>query len=131
MLAPELALCGYPPEDLALRDDFYHENARVLTELGAALPAGLTLVVGHPLLEAGQRYNAASVLRDGAIVATYRKQQLPNYAVFDEVRTFAPGDAACVFELDGVRFGVNICADIWFQGSAEQARDAGPRFCWC
>lgn len=125
LLAPELALCGYPPEDLALRDDFYHENALVLAELGETLPAGLTLVVGHPLLEAGQRYNAASVIRDRCIIATYRKQQLPNYAVFDEVRTFTPGDAACVFELEGTRFGVNICADIWFQGSAEQARDAG------
>ncbi|MBK6742248.1 MAG: NAD+ synthase [Hydrogenophilales bacterium] len=127
MLAPELALCGYPPEDLALRDDFFHENARVLDELAATIPADLTLVVGHPLLEAGQRYNAAAVIRENRIAATYRKQQLPNYAVFDEVRTFTPGDSACVFELEGTRFAVNICADIWFPGSAAQARDAGAQ----
>ncbi len=127
MLAPELALCGYPPEDLALRDDFFHENARVLAELAQRIPEGLVLVVGHPLLESGSRYNAASVIRDRQVVAIYRKQHLPNYAVFDEVRTFSPGDEACVFELDGVRFAVNICADIWFKGSAEQARDAGAQ----
>ncbi|MDO9224701.1 MAG: NAD+ synthase [Pseudomonadota bacterium] len=125
MLAPELALCGYPPEDLALRPDFYTENARVLESLAARLPTGLALLLGHPLEAGLQRYNAASVLRDGQIIATYRKQTLPNHTVFDEVRTFAPGDAACVFELDGVRFGVNICADIWEPGTATQARDAG------
>lgn len=125
LLAPELALCGYPPEDLALRDDFFSESARVLENLAHALPEGLTLVVGHPLMEDARRFNAASVLRGREIVATYRKQQLPNYAVFDEVRTFTPGDAPCVFELDGTRFAINICADVWFRGSAEQARDAG------
>ena len=125
MITPELALCGYPPEDLALRDDFYEESARVLTMLAGLIPAELTLVVGHPLLEAGNRYNAASVIRENRISDVYRKQQLPNYAVFDEVRTFTPGDEPCVFELDGVRFALNICADIWFQGTAEQAREAG------
>jgi NAD+ synthetase len=125
MLATELALCGYPPEDLALRDDFFQENTRVLADLAQRAPVGLTVVVGHALMESGRRYNAASVIRGGAVDAVYRKQQLPNYAVFDEVRTFSPGDSACVFELEGVRFGVNICADIWFRGSAEQAREAG------
>jgi NAD+ synthetase len=125
MLGTELALCGYPPEDLALREDFFLENARVLEDMARRAPAGIVLVVGHAGLAAGKRHNAASVLRDGRVSATYHKQQLPNYAVFDEVRTFAPGDAACVFELHGTRFAVNICADIWFPGSAEQARDAG------
>jgi NAD+ synthase (glutamine-hydrolysing) len=125
LLTPELVLCGYPPEDLALRSDFYAENARVLAALAARLPAGLTTVVGHPLAEGDERYNATSVLRDGAIVAVYRKQKLPNHSVFDEVRTFTSGDEACVFDCAGVRFGINICADIWEPGPAAQARDAG------
>jgi NAD+ synthetase len=127
LVTPELVLCGYPPEDLALRSDFYEENARVLTALAARLPAGLTAVVGHPLAEGEDRYNAASVLRDGAIIAVYRKQKLPNHSVFDEVRTFTTGAEACVFECAGLRFGINICADIWEHGPAEQARDAGAQ----
>jgi NAD+ synthase (glutamine-hydrolysing) len=125
LLAPELALCGYPPEDLALRADFYAENARVLQSLATRLPAGLAVVVGHPLAEGENRYNAASVLRDGRIIATYRKQKLPNHTVFDEVRTFTPGDQATVFEHSGVRFGLGICADIWEPGPATRAREAG------
>jgi NAD+ synthetase len=127
LVTPELGLCGYPPEDLALRADFYEENARVLDALAGRLPAGLTVVVGHPLAEGECRYNAASVLRDGAIIAVYRKQKLPNHSVFDEVRTFVAGSEACVFECAGTRFGINICADIWEPGSAEQARDAGAQ----
>lgn len=125
LLTPELALCGYPPEDLALRDDFYQENARVLAGLARHLPQGLTVVVGHPLMEAGRRYNAATVLRDGQILGIYRKQQLPNYSVFDEVRTFSPGSAPCVFEAGGVRFGLVICEDLWFPGPVAQAKAAG------
>ncbi len=125
LLAPELALCGYPPEDLALRPDFYSESARVLDNLARRLPTGLALLLGHPLAEGEDRYNAASLLRDGRISATYRKQKLPNHTVFDELRTFTPGSEAVVFELDGVRFGINICADIWEPGTATQARNAG------
>lgn len=129
LLTPELALCGYPPEDLALRDDFYAENGRVLDALRARLPAGLTVVVGHPLQDpgrdSGRRFNAAAVLRDGQIIARYCKRELPNYSVFDELRIFSPGQAACVFEVDGVRCGLNICEDIWFEASARQAKSAG------
>ncbi|HNA83489.1 MAG TPA: nitrilase-related carbon-nitrogen hydrolase, partial [Thiobacillaceae bacterium] len=127
LVTPELCLCGYPPEDLALRSDFYLENARALESLAAQLPAGMTVLVGHPLVEGDDRFNAASVLRDGAIVTTYRKQKLPNHSVFDEVRTFQPGTEPCVFECDGIRFGINICADIWEPGPATQARDAGAQ----
>ncbi len=127
MVTPELALCGYPPEDLALRADFHDENLRVLTELAARLPAELAVLIGHPLAEAGDRYNAASLLRGGRIERTYRKQKLPNHSVFDEVRTFMPGAEACVFECGGLRLGVNICADIWEAGPAEQAAAAGAQ----
>ncbi|TCJ11759.1 NAD+ synthase [Parasulfuritortus cantonensis] len=125
LVTPELALCGYPPEDLALRDDFYRENACRLERLAADLPAGLPAVVGFPLQEGEARYNAAALLRGGRIEALYRKQWLPNHSVFDEMRTFVPGDAALVFELAGHRFGVVICEDIWQNGPAEQARAAG------
>ena len=124
LLTPELALSGYPPEDLLLRDDFYSQSSVALNSLLDAAH-GITLVVGHPLKEGTHRYNAASVLRDGMIEAVYRKQRLPNDTVFDEVRYFTPGTQACVFEQDNVRFGVNICADVWEQGAACGAAQAG------
>jgi len=127
LVLPELALCGYPPEDLALREDFYAENARVLAGLTPRLPADLAVVLGLPLLEGDRRYNAAVVLRGGRVEAVYRKQNLPNHTVFDELRTFRPGDSATVFEVGGVRFGLNICSDIWVPGIAGQARDAGAQ----
>ena len=112
LITPELALCGYPPEDLLLRDGFYRECAASLERLAREV-GGITLVVGHPHLDDGNRFNAASVVRDGRIVATYHKQTLPNYTVFDEERYFEPGDGACVFEVGEVRFGLNICEDTW------------------
>jgi NAD+ synthetase len=124
-VTPELAVCGYPPEDLALRPDFYRENARYLNELALALPAGLTAVVGYPLMDDAGRYNAAAILRGGQVEAVYRKQRLPNNSVFDELRTFMPGHEPLVFEAGGVHFGVSICEDIWQQGPVEQAREAG------
>ena len=125
LITPELALCGYPPEDLALRNDFYAENARVLAQLATELPTGLQVVVGVPIQEGEGRHNAAVVLRDGAVQVVYRKQRLPNHSVFDEVRTFMPGESATVFDAGGVRCGLLICEDIWLPGAAEQARDAG------
>lgn len=112
MLTPELVLSGYPPEDLLFRDDLYQQIDQALEGL-LAFSHGITLVVGHPSRQDKHRYNAASVLRDGAIIATYHKQSLPNHTVFDEVRYFTPGTDACIFEQDGIRFGVNICADVW------------------
>ncbi|HNQ05386.1 MAG TPA: NAD+ synthase [Thiobacillaceae bacterium] len=127
MLTPELALCGYPPEDLSLRTDFHAENARVLADLLPQLPADLCLVLGHPLMRDGKAHNAASVIHGGRIQATYHKRRLPNYAVFDEARTFHPGDGVCVFDWGGQRFGVNICEDIWDDEAPRLARDAGAQ----
>src|SRR5882724_9335540 len=112
MLTPELALCGYPPEDLLLRDGFYRECAIALERLARQV-SGITLVVGHPHQDDGKRYNAASVIRDGKIAGTYYKHTLPNYTVFDEERYFEPGEQACVFQVGETRFGVNICEDTW------------------
>jgi NAD+ synthase (glutamine-hydrolysing) len=112
VLTPELALCGYPPEDLLLRDGFYRDCDEALRELAGRV-AGITLVVGHPQQAQGKRYNAASVIQGGKILATYHKHTLPNYTVFDEERYFESGDAPCVFRVGEVSFGVNICEDTW------------------
>ncbi|HYR05908.1 MAG TPA: NAD+ synthase [Gallionella sp.] len=126
LLAPELGLCGYPPEDLLLRDGFYRACAQSLAEL-AAKTSGIAVVVGHPHQQGGKRYNAASLLRDGTIAATYLKHELPNYAVFDEKRYFDHGSEPCVFEIEGIRFALNICADVWEASAARQARKAGAQ----
>jgi len=124
MLTPELALTGYSPEDLLLRDDFNQVCADALVKLAASLPA-ITVVVGHPISHQGVCYNAASVLQGGAIVSTYHKQILPNDSVFDEVRYFTPGKDALVFEHRGLQCGVLICADIWEAEPARLAKQAG------
>ncbi len=126
-VTPELALCGYPPEDLLLRDSFHASCRAALQDLARQCPAGIALVVGHPHEADGKRYNAASLIRDGQVACTYLKHRLPNYTVFDEDRYFEPGSRPCVFEHQGVRFGVNICADVWEAGPATMARDAGAQ----
>ena len=112
MVTPELALCGYPPEDLLLREDFMQDCARALACITERVQ-GITLLVGHPRWDGCHRYNSVSVIRDGEIIDTYDKHNLPNYTVFDEQRYFQPASGACVFALQGVRFGVNICEDMW------------------
>jgi NAD+ synthetase len=124
LVTPELALCGYPPEDLLLRPDFYRACARALDDL-AARAGAIALVVGHPEEHDGRRYNAATVIENGAKKAVYRKIRLPNYEVFDEKRYFDAGSEPCVVTLGGVRCGINICADIWEAGAFELAAGAG------
>ncbi len=124
VVTPELALSGYPPEDLLLRKEFHLACKNTLTNLAEKIE-GITLVVGHPHLVNSKLYNAASVIRDGQIIATYHKSRLSNYAVFDEQRYFESGADSCVFELEGVKFGINICADVWEEGAASRARKAG------
>ena len=124
MLTPEHALCGYPPEDLLLREDFYAACAAEMQSLAGQLPE-LAVIVGHPLAEGGKRFNAATLIQGGRAVATYRKQRLPNAEVFDEKRYFDPSETPCVAAIKGVRCGINICEDVWTAGTADQARDAG------
>ena len=124
LVTPELALCGYPPEDLLLRPDFYRACGRALDDLASRVE-GIALIVGHPEEHEGRRYNAATVIENGRKMAVYRKIRLPNYDVFDEKRYFDAGDAACVVTLSGVRCGINICADIWEAGPAELASAGG------
>jgi len=108
---PELALTGYPPEDLLLKPAFVEENLHQLRELARAT-RGITSVVGFVDAD-GDIYNAAAVLHDGALVGVYHKQYLPNYGVFDENRYFQAGQEAPVFIVRGVVVGINICEDIW------------------
>ena len=115
VLFPELALCGYPPEDLLYRPSFLRDCEAALNEIAADV-RGIVAVVGWPQAAGSVVYNAASVLRDGGIEQTYRKRELPNYAVFDERRYFDvdPDRDDCVFEVKGVTVGVVICEDLWF-----------------
>ena len=126
LLAPEMSLCGYPPEDLLLRPGFYRACDLALHELAQQV-SGIHVVVGHPCEVGNERYNAASVLMDGRIIATYHKHFLPNYSVFDEERYFESGKMPCVFEVAGVKFAITICADIWQESAAQQAREAGAQ----
>ena len=124
VVTPEMALSGYPPEDLLLRNDFCDQCEEELLALATYAPE-IAVVVGHPHREGRTRYNAASVLRGGNIETIYFKQRLPNYNVFDEKRYFATGDRACVFEVGGRRIALTICEDLWFPQSAAQAKAAG------
>jgi len=126
LLTPELCLCGYPPEDLLLRDGFREACERELLDLSAKI-TGISVVVGHPHELDGKYYNAASLLRDGTIAATYLKHELPNYSVFDEERYFDHGKEPVSFEISGIRFALNICADIWNPEPARLAHEAGAR----
>ncbi len=112
---PELAISGYPPEDLLLRPSFLAACEAALHEVAKAA-TGIVAVVGWPESAGSVLYNAASVLRDGRVEATYRKRELPNYAVFDERRYFEvdPDGGPCVFEVQGVPVGVVVCEDLWF-----------------
>ena len=127
LLTPELSLSGYPPEDLLFRTAFYAKAEEALRR--AAMISGqypdLHLVVGYPLRRGRLAHNAAGVLKGGRLLGEYLKRELPNYAVFDEVRYFAPGDQPLVFDVDGIRFGVVICEDFWLPGAPAMARAAG------
>ncbi|WP_145539956.1 NAD+ synthase [Yersinia alsatica] len=120
----ELALSGYPPEDLLYRDDFYQRCEAQLDRLQAAAQQTAVLV-GHPWRDAGNLYNALSLFADGKLQARYFKQQLPNYGVFDEKRYFSAGHDTCVVELKGYRLGLLICEDLWFDGPVDAAKAAG------
>ena len=137
VLTPELSICGYAAEDLFLRPAFIDACDDALKTIGRELSGlkGLHVVVGHP--EGGgvrtrsvavtRRHNRASVLCEGQIVAHYDKRELPNYQVFDERRYFTPGEGVGVFEVAGVRVGLLICEDAWFEEPARLARDAGAQ----
>ena len=117
---PELAVTGYPPEDLVLRRSFVRDNLEALDGIRRATAGlGVAAVVGF----ADYRldiHNAAAVLRDGELHGVYHKRFLPNYGVFDEARSFRPGSGVQLFEIAGARVGVTICEDIWYSSGPMQ-----------
>ena len=127
VVMPELAITGYPPEDLLFRPGL-HTRVKAAMLTIAERVTGIHLVLGYPELDGELLYNSCLVLHDGEILANYRKQHLPNYAVFDEKRYFTAGEAAVVVDIKGVRMALSICEDIWTPASAAQARAAGAEF---
>lgn len=139
VLTPELSICGYAAEDLFLRPAFIQACDDAVKSVAQQLAGlkGLSVVVGHPTggdsrtrsVAIQSRFNAASVLREGQVVAHYAKRELPNYQVFDERRYFSPGQGVCVFEAgegaDTVKVGMLICEDAWFEEPARLAKEAG------
>ncbi len=146
VLTPELAICGYAAEDLFLRPSFIQACDDAVNRVARELAGlkGLTVVVGTPThgdsgkglrtksVEVQQRHNAARVLREGRVIESYAKRELPNYQVFDERRYFTPGQGTCVFQAggdevgeDAVSVGLLICEDAWFEEPARLARAAG------
>jgi NAD+ synthase (glutamine-hydrolysing) len=127
VVTPELATTGYPPQDLLLKQPFLADAEAALAELIPRVQ-GVDLVVGHPEVAAEGLYNSASWIRDGEVIARYRKDRLPNYGVFDEMRYFRAGGAPCVVELAGIPVGVTICEDAWAtDGPMVRAAEAGAR----
>lgn len=123
---PELSMTGYSPEDLLYRKDFLSEaEAAVATLKNHA--HGIYCIVGHPHPTSEGLRNACSVLYDGEVIATYYKQHLPNYGVFDEDRYFVPGQSSCIVSMKGIPVGITICEDLWFEGPIERAAADGAR----
>ena len=115
---PELALSGYPPEDLVLKRHFVEDARAAVEALASRLPPAALAIVGTPWPGTDRCHNAAVAIHGGRIVAVYRKMLLPNYGVFDEKRLFEPGTEPGLVEFDGWRLGLHICEDSWFPAAA-------------
>lgn len=121
---PELAITGYPPEDLLLRPSLKPRITKALDRICVA-DIDAYLVVGYPETTAEGVYNALAVLRGSKVIAGYRKQCLPNYQVFDERRYFRAGSQPCVIDIAGARMAFTVCEDLWEPEPARQAKEAG------
>lgn len=126
LLLPELALSGYPPEDLLFHRGFRHRVDAALERLRQGI-RGIDVVVGYPEYDGEAIYNSAAVLADGVVKARHRKRVLPNYQVFDEKRYFEVGTEPTCFEVDGIRVGLLICEDAWAVHPARELREAGAQ----
>jgi NAD+ synthase (glutamine-hydrolysing) len=126
VMVPELAVSGYPPEDLLFHSGMRAQVARSIGRLKAEI-RGIILVAGYPEYDGAQIFNSALVVRDGAVLANHRKACLPNYRVFDEKRYFTPGDTPTVVDVHGFKAGILVCEDVWEPEPAGQARGAGAQ----
>lgn len=131
IIFPELALTGYPPEDLLYRHDLFERVENALKKI-TSIAMDCHIIIGHPTLENARCYNTASVLFKGQRIALYHKQHLPNYGVFDENRYFTNGEQKpCLFKLNGYKIGLCICEDIWQPGPVDQLVDADADIMLC
>ena len=122
---PEMTITGYPPEDLLLRDGLYPQVNQALSDICAQVK-DIVCVVGYPMKDSlGECFNMAAWIENGMIQASYMKQNLPNYSVFDEQRYFEAGNRPCVVAYKGIQFGLLICEDIWKISPSTQAKEAG------
>ena len=124
LIFPELALSGYPPEDLLLRPDFLQKIQQALLKIVQQCK-DIYVILGYPQQTVGGLYNAAVIIHNGKIIARYFKQKLPNYSVFDEKRYFIAGNKPCVVDIKGIKFGITICEDLWHPEPIAQAKAAG------
>jgi len=126
LVFPELSITGYPPEDLLLRNDFYEATEKEVYRVCQAVTGSLTAIISFPHKTKEGIFNAAAVVKDQKIQHYYYKQLLPNYSVFDEKRYFTKGDKPCVFNVNGINIGLNICEDIWFpNGPVVMSKETG------
>ena len=116
-------ITGYPPEDLILRDDLLHQAYDAIQELSHEKPESF-IVIGYPKKEGDSIFNCAGVLRNNSIITEYKKQELPNYEVFDEKRYFQPGNSSGIFEVNGFRVALSVCEDIWHEKAIKQAHES-------
>lgn len=123
-LFTEMFITGYPPEDLILRDDLLNSAYDAIKELSLLKPESY-IVIGYPKKEGDSVYNCAGVLHDNSIILEYRKQELPNYEVFDEKRYFAPGTDSGIFEVNQTKVALTVCEDIWHNKVIDQAFAGG------
>ncbi len=123
VIFPELSVTGYPPEDLLLRNDFIQQAEAAVHEI-AAHAKEIDVVIGCPERYQGKLFNSALVLRDGNVLARYRKIILPNYGVFDEKRYFSSAHETCIFTIGDTRLGLTICEDIWQSDVVQEYREA-------
>ncbi|MDP2921502.1 MAG: NAD+ synthase [Candidatus Omnitrophota bacterium] len=120
---PELAITGYPPEDLLLKPHFIKENIKRLQEI-ASQTLGIIAIIGFVDKKKGDLYNSAAIIHNKKVIRVYHKMHLPNYGVFDEKRYFKPGAGNKVIKANGICFGVNICEDIWVNGKGSIVKGA-------
>lgn len=130
VIFPELAITSYPPEDLLFRPGLYRRVHQALQKIADAVKH-TTVIVGYPDNINGKRYNKAAIIAEGKILATYAKQKLPNYHVFDEKRYFTPAHESCVLKIKEVNIGILICEDLWFKEPPQQSIHAGAQILIC
>ncbi len=120
---PELALTGYPPEDLLLRPNLGSRVQQALAQIAGV--TGIVIIVGYPLNEGRKRFNSAGIFANGSQRGVYRKQKLPNYSVFDEARYFEAGHDTVMFEVQGTKLGLLVCEDVWHRQPIRALKEHG------